>query len=355
MTDRRPSNRPDSAVLRVVQGSGVVQDLGRLGAARVGLSVNGAADQYAARAANALVGKDSGAALLEFRALGTTTITADRALIVAATGAAHQVSIDGLAVSGWQPLFVPAGARLTIDAATHGVYVYLAVVGTVEADLFLGSCAPDHLLGTGRRLGPGDEIRIAGDFPEPAELPFHHWLVRLSCPLPATTPPWNVSIVPGPDEAGFAGGAAQLDGRIFTVSPDSDAVGLRARGETGPPVDQGGTRSKGIPVGAVEIPSAGEVIVLQRARGISAGYAIPAVVPLVDQPLIAQARPGDQIVFRLTDTVWARRELARQRESLRETTRRARVALSRTFSGSHPEFSRISETSTLDTERTGTP
>ncbi len=63
-----------------------VQDRGRLGHLRFGVPPSGPADPYAAAAANALVGNDADAALVEVVGL-PFTFSCDDARVVAVTGA----------------------------------------------------------------------------------------------------------------------------------------------------------------------------------------------------------------------------------------------------------------------------
>jgi allophanate hydrolase subunit 2 len=73
---------------------------------------------------------------------------------------------------------------------------------------------------------------------------------------------------------------------------------LRFAGE--PPVRQtsGEILSRGVPVGAVEVPAGTEVLVLHRGRGVTAGYPVLGVVTGAGLDALAQVRPGDEVRFR---------------------------------------------------------
>ena len=58
--------------------------------------------------------------------------------------------------------------------------------------------------------------------------------------------------------------------------------------------------SRGVPVGAIEVPSREELLVLHRGRGVTAGYPVLAVVTSRSLDLLAQARPGHTVTFRKT-------------------------------------------------------
>ncbi|WFR68242.1 hypothetical protein P9139_08190 [Curtobacterium flaccumfaciens] len=74
-------------------GMAVVTDLGRHAGPSIGLSVNGALDQHAARTANVLVGNDDRAALVEVTA-SEVVVEFDHDQVVAVTGAQALVLVD---------------------------------------------------------------------------------------------------------------------------------------------------------------------------------------------------------------------------------------------------------------------
>ena len=73
----------------------VVQDLGRMGLADIGISANGAGDQSSARLANTLVGNADGAALIEIIS-SELMFTAHSDLLIAITGAAKTFEINSI-------------------------------------------------------------------------------------------------------------------------------------------------------------------------------------------------------------------------------------------------------------------
>ena len=159
-------SRPALAIGR--SGHAVVQDLGRPGLAHLGIAGNGPADQHAARLANILVGNADHAPLLEVTA-SELVVTALRPLLLAVTGAARHVLVDGRSLPAWETLAVHPGATVTVPAARVGIRSYLAVNGSIEGSGAHGSVAPDALYGVGRRLHPGDEVRIDTRYSGPIE------------------------------------------------------------------------------------------------------------------------------------------------------------------------------------------
>ncbi|MBO4254521.1 allophanate hydrolase, partial [Streptomyces griseorubiginosus] len=148
----------DTLTIRTA-GITTVQDLGRIGRARYGLPANGAVDQHSARVANVLCGNDDHAPLLEITALDFACVpSAD--ILVAVTGAPADLTVGGVAGPQWEPVSVRAGETVRVTGIRQGLRVYLAVLGSFEADRLQGSCAPDTVLGFGPSLRDGDALVV---------------------------------------------------------------------------------------------------------------------------------------------------------------------------------------------------
>ena len=275
-------------------GFSTVQDLGRTGYAGVGVSVNGAMDQDAARTANLLVGNDETAALVETTG-SSLTVRPEQDVLLAATGATEGLVVDGHAQPAWTPVPVAAGARVVVPLAAQGLRTYLSVNGGVIAERVLGSVAPDPLLGVDRRLARGDRLSARSRFRVDRD-PLAG-LFRIDGRPPGLTY-GRVLATPGPDLDRLARGV----GGRYELLPKSDHVGLRLRADEPLEVRDGGERlSRGVPIGAVEVPPSGELIILLRGRLVTAGYPVVAVVTTHSLDRLAQLRPGDRLDLALTD------------------------------------------------------
>jgi biotin-dependent carboxylase-like uncharacterized protein len=300
-----------------VQRSGFaqVQDLGRPGYAGIGVAENGAGDQGSARLANALVGNSDDAALIEVIA-STMEFRVEADLLIAVSGAVPQVRINGVSWPTHQPLAVPAGTAVTIPEPVGGSRAYLAINGVLTASRVLGSVAPDPLLGFGRRLTAGDTVDLTTDFHIAAVHPLP--MFRLpSAPLRYGS---NVTLTAttGPDLHRLKGGHAAL-APAFTVTPQSDYIGVRLTGGDLQLVVRDEILSRGVPVGAVEVPPSGELIMLLRGRLVTAGYPVVAVLTRLAVDRLAQTRPGDSVLLQLVDAVAAQRAIEAAEVAHRDT------------------------------------
>ncbi|WP_427919518.1 biotin-dependent carboxyltransferase family protein [Streptomyces sp. cg40] len=319
----------DTLAIRTA-GLVTVQDLGRVGRSRYGLPANGAADQHSARVANVLCGNDDRAPLLEITALDFACVPSGDVLI-AVTGAPAQVSVEGVVRPQWEPLPVRAGETVRVTGINRGLRVYLAVLGSFEAERLQGSCAPDTILGFGPPLRAGDELALRTACP-PIDHPFSRIpLFRLNAPVPPFPTSWTIDVTDGPDRAEFGDTARRLFDAPFTVAPRSNHIGLRLQGDRVPRrVTKGEVLSRGVPIGAVEVPAGDELLVLHRGRGVTAGYPVLAVVTATGLSALGQVRPGQSIHFRhrtLDQAITAHRAQRQAIDALRSRVRTAFEAL----------------------------
>lgn len=299
-----------------------VQDLGRRGFGAAGVPRGGAADPWAARRANRLVGNPDGEALLEITLMGPT-LRFDAAATVALVGDLFAAVVDGRAVPFGEPIALGAGAELAIGRARDGVRAWLAIAGGLDAPVVLGSRSTDLAGGfgghEGRALRVGDRIPI---FPatesRPRPRPRERALAD-SSPGSETV----LRVLPGADEGLLARGARDLLlDAIFTVSPHSDRRGVRLAGASVPLAAHPPLRSQGTLPGAVQMPPSGEPIVLGVDAPVTGGYPWVAQVIAADVGRLAHLAPGARVRFAYVDFAEAERALAERERELAEVAAR---------------------------------
>ena len=289
-----------------------VQDLGRLGWQRLGVTPGGATDAWALRLANLLAGNAEGTAGLEITGSGPTLRFAEPSL-VAFCGADFEISIDGSRVPPWRPLWLSGGVELAIGAARTGFRGCLAVAGGLAVPRVLGGRGTHLAAGfggfEGRALRAGDVLKIG---------PASTWAKRLSMALaggqkfaaarwevgaaarPRYTAAPVVRMMRGPQWDWFSADAqSRLLHERFTVDPRSDRMGLRLKANV-PGLLEAPLRemvSEGVAVGTVQVPPDGQPIILLADRQTVGGYPKVAAVASIDLPLLAQLRAGDTVGF----------------------------------------------------------
>jgi antagonist of KipI len=288
-----------------------VQDLGRPGWQRHGVTPGGAVDAWALRLANLLVGNAEGAAGLEITLAGPTLRFAAEAL-VAVTGAGFEVTVNGRSVPAWRPVRLAPGVELVVGAARTGCRAYLAVAGGIAVPRVLGGRGTHLAAGFGglggRILHGGDVLkngppsawarRLADALAGPDDFAAARWEISAEArPPPAASP--DVRVIRGPQSEWFgADGGERFLSERFTVTARSDRMGLRLVG----PALGGGKLpemiSEGVATGTVQVPPDGQPIVLLADRQTIGGYPKIANAATIDLSLLAQARAGDTIGFR---------------------------------------------------------
>src|SRR6516164_4855700 len=133
-------DRSDRAVIEILTSNAfnTIQDLGRRGKRRFGVSPSGAMDPVALEAGNALLGNDGDAAGIEVQTFPfRLRFRADMAF--ALTGADHDAALAGRTVPPWWCMRASAGDILTIDLPRRGARVYVAFEGGIDVPRVLGS------------------------------------------------------------------------------------------------------------------------------------------------------------------------------------------------------------------------
>lgn len=313
-----------SALLIRTAGNATVTDLGRFTVTHRGIPANGAADQYSARAANILVGNDENAPLISTTAADLVFVT-DTAMLLAVTGAPAQVRVDGTTRAQWTPFLVHAHSTVSITGITTGLHAYLAIMGTVVGEQFRGSVAPDQLLGVGARLASGDTVPVTDGFID-FEYPYLP-LFAFEPDIPRFTHDWTLDVLDGPEAGQFGNDlATRLSNHTLAVGARSNHVGTRLDGFRPDRVTSTEILSRGVPLGAVEIPPAGDLIILGRGRPVTAGYPVVAVVTRTSRDRLGQMRPGDSVRLNPILPLEANASYIEQRQRLSRLTERVRTA-----------------------------
>jgi biotin-dependent carboxylase-like uncharacterized protein len=270
-----------------------VQDRGRPGLAHLGVPRSGALDRGAAAAANALVGNDQGAAVLETTVSGVA-LRALGPCVVAVTGAPAPLAVDGAPAALGRALAVPAGAVLDVGTARSGLRSYVAVAGGIDVPAVLGSRSTDLLSGLGpSRLRDGDVLGLGTSGGATG--------AAVVVPPPAADGDGLVLAVRLGPRHGWVTPAAidRLLGTEYVASSVSNRVALRL---TGAPLERTVERelpSEGVVLGAVQVPADGQPLVFLADHPTTGGYPVVAVVDDADVDRCAQARPGTPVHFHL--------------------------------------------------------
>ena len=269
----------------------LVQDLGRTGFAAIGVGRSGAADRAAFQLGARLLAQPYTAAALEVT-FGGLSVRAHGIVQLALTGAPAPAAVDGRRGVGYcGPFALSDGETLTLGAPQVGLRSYLSVRGGIDVPPVLESRSTDTLSGLGPPPVESGDILPVG--PAPATLPN----VDLA-PTPGLSgEPLILQALRGPRDDWFADIGA-LGARTWTVSSNSDRVGIRLTGE---PLQRHDSRteqelpSEGVVRGSIQVPASGEPVIFLADHPVTGGYPVAAVLLDHDIDRIAQAVPGQQV------------------------------------------------------------
>lgn len=277
-----------------------LQDAGRWGNLRSGVTPAGAMDMIALVAANVMVGNAPTEAAIEFTLAGDSfEVDAEGARVAVAGDAA--ITLNDSPATGWRSFTLKRGDRLRIGALRSGARGYVAIAGGIDAPPQLGSRSVHARSGLGGRpLRAGDRLALArphvaggGDVVlDPASLPY------LAAPI---------RVVLGPQDDRFtpAGIAAFLGGE-YVVTAEADRMGYRLDGPEIEHRDGFNTISDAILTGSIQVPGTRKPIVLMADRQTTGGYPKIATTATASLPTLAQLRPGDRLRFAAVTVTEAR-------------------------------------------------
>lgn len=293
-----------------------VQDLGRTGYQRFGVSVSGAVDPRSAAVANILAGNPDGEAVLECTVLGPQ-LRFDAPAVIAVTGADLGPTLDGVPVENYRALRVQAGQTLRFTGPKCGCRAYLAVSGGLDVPEVMGSRSTymKAKIGGwhGRKLEKGDVLPLRAPGTEPKALEN-----RALAPEFRGRSEYTLRVVMGPQDDAFTpGGVSAFLSGVYTVTPEFDRMGCRMEG---PEIEHNGSAdilSDGIAFGAVQVPDSGQPIVMLADRQTTGGYTKIANVISADFRILGQLKSGDRVRFERVSLAAAQEALLAQRASLR--------------------------------------
>ena len=142
-----------------------VQDGGRFGAQRYGLTPSGAMDRLGLAAANCLAGNALFAPAIEVGPYGAAFKAREGAVRVAMAGTRRVAEIGGRTVAWDTSVTIADGETLKLGMAQGGAFSYLAIEGSLRGEPMFGSFSVNARVGLGspfpRPLQGGDELDVA--------------------------------------------------------------------------------------------------------------------------------------------------------------------------------------------------
>ena len=318
-------------IVEAVGPGTTLQDRGRHGFRRFGVSVSGPMDWVSHALALRLAGANGDDPVIE---------TGPGGLILRAENAAARLGVAGLGASiehvaangattrldAPLRLVLEPGDTMRLRGGRFGVWGYVSASG-LRIENGDGPVLGSWSLNPRTGLGPPP--------PEPGMAFRCEKTVLIEPPLPYSEPlslDGVIDVLPGPQTHLFPSDVLEaFVSEAFALTPAVDRMGYRLEG---PRLQEPGGHdivSDGLVEGAIQVPGDGCPIVLCADRAPTGGYPKIGVVSRAALPRLVQARPGDTVRFRWTTAEGARRSTAALRAAIEGAEPLARHALDARF------------------------
>lgn len=306
-----------------------IQDLGRFGSQKYGITVGGAMDSLAVRVANILVGNNENEGTLEITMFGTK-VECKRDYLIAITGGDLKPTIDNKTAPMWRPILIKKGQVLKFNGVSTGFRAYVAFAGGFDVPKFMESKSTytkAEIGGyKGRKLQTDDILHC--DNISASNKYIIDWLkeqkhtVRWSVnysSLYSMHKKDTIRILSGSEFNQFDEKSRQLlFNNPYKITVNADRMGYQLEGEKLQLSKPFELLSEGVTYGTIQVPANGQPIILMVDRQTIGGYPKIGQVISADLPRLAQLKPGDSIKFELVTMKEAENLLIQQELDLME-------------------------------------
>lgn len=279
----------------------LIQDAGRFGCHRLGLTTGGPADPVAFNWANRLCGNDAGTTALEV-SIGGLVLESQVDTTIALCGADMPLTINRQARENWRSHRIKSGDRVALAYARSGMRAYLAVADGFNIPATLGSTATvvrEGLGGlSGNQLQAGDHLPCNTSDRQCLSLGRGYRPVYAGRALLRVVSGYQSALISGAQQQRFFASE-------YRLLSQSDRMACRL---TGPPIDIDipDLLSEGICLGAIQFPPDGLPIILMQDRQTIGGYPKLGSVISLDIAQLGQLKPGGRISFKSVTMAEAR-------------------------------------------------
>ncbi|MBP9655681.1 MAG: biotin-dependent carboxyltransferase family protein [Rhodocyclaceae bacterium] len=272
-----------------------LQDSGRHGFRRIGVPWAGVLDRRLMRIANALADRDENAPVIECFDGGLHVVAHGGAVKLAVAGDAV-VEVDGpdgrRQLAPWRSVTIAEGEALRVRKMGSGRIAMVAVVG-LDLPAVMGSASTYVRAGLGgvdgRALAAGTRLAL-----NDADA----WGSDRVLTQPPAADERPIRLVPGPQADHFSAAALEaLVGGDYRVTAEADRMGIRLEGARLEHTAAAEIVSDATVPGSIQVPGAGQPIVLLADAQTAGGYPKIATVITADLGRLAALRPGQRLRF----------------------------------------------------------
>ncbi|MBB1283452.1 biotin-dependent carboxyltransferase family protein [Flavisolibacter sp. BT320] len=304
-----------------------VQDLGRYGYQHLGINPGGPMDRFAAALANALLGKDLQAPVIELH-FPAAEIRFQQPALICLAGANFGPCINGTEVPLHLPIAVGNDTTLSFTRKNSGARCYLSVYNDLQLDLWLNSYSTNLKAAAGgfkgRKLLRGDvisfsdlDMRLKKDF---GILPWQYKAEQVHSNV--------IEVIAGPEWDWLTEESkAMFTKNRFAISPASDRMGYQLQGDALELAQNEQLLSSGVGFGTVQLLPNGQLVVLMADHQTTGGYPRIANIISAHLPRLAQMCAGENLQFALTSVAAAEAKWVFLQKSLHDLQNTCKLKL----------------------------
>ncbi|HSC52299.1 MAG TPA: biotin-dependent carboxyltransferase family protein [Phnomibacter sp.] len=303
-----------------------IQDAGRTGLSHWGINTNGPMDSFAMALANALLGNELNAPVIEMH-FPAPIIRFTAPAYIALAGADFSAMLNDTPIESNRAYQVAAGSVLRFAQKKMGERIYLSARHGWQVPLVLGSYATNLKSGfggmEGRALQKDDTIFFEEHLP-----PFSS-TQKMSWYFPALVEKGNtLRIVKGPEWEWLSNDAQTCFLKnSFEISRKADRMGLHWIGQTLGLQEERSLLSAPVVMGTTQLLPSGQMLTLMADHQTVGGY--PRVIQIckVDLSILAQATPGTKFTFSIIEASEAIALYNAQQETLLQIKEAVKVRI----------------------------
>lgn len=299
-----------------------IQDMGRYGHQYLGINCNGAMDRFSMQLANALLGKDLDAPVIEIH-FPSSQILFEKETIICISGADFVPAINNQIIPLHHPVAVSKKSLLKFEKLQSGARCYLSVINELQLDKWMNSYSTNLKSNTGgvdgRNLLKNDVILFKNGLNISKLLNGKDFIVL----------PWKANdVVDTRNEIEFTIGSewhwlskeAQelFSDQWFQITNEADRMGYQLAAQSLEQKNKEQLVSSAVCFGTVQLLPGGQLIILMADHQTAGGYPRVAYVISAHLPILAQKKPNDVIRFKMTSIEEAEKKIVNQKKYLQQ-------------------------------------
>ena len=271
-----------------------IQDMKRIGYKKYGIPNSGPMDEYSHILANWLVDRKYSSETLEINYFGPK-IKFNFNTTIGICGANFDAKINNKRIQINRSIKVKAGDVLDIGICLNGGRVYLSFSAKMKLKKSFNSYSTYEKINiggiNGKKISKNDTINF-NKSEESIEKKIHESFQRKYQEIS------NIRVIKGVNYSMISKNSSEKLSNEFNVSSESDRMGIRLNGNKLKVSDKKSIESTVVSKWTVQLPPAGDPIILMSDSQSTGGYPIIGNIARVDISKVSQIKPESKLKFK---------------------------------------------------------